>query len=172
MEYSFIDIVLLIPLVFAIIRGFQKGFLVEISMLIGLFLGVFAGYKFSDLVNEWLKNTFEIDIPLLAFAVTFGAVLIGLYFLAKALEQVLKAVAMGWLNKTVGALFSAAKWVLIMSVIIMFFNKVNSMFHLISQEEIEKSLLYQPIQDVAPTVLPILEDIEVDPNWKEKLGVE
>lgn len=172
MDFSVIDIVLLIPIVLAVIRGFQKGFLVEVSMLVGLVLGVLAGYKFSDIVNTWLQKSFEINYPLLAFAITFGAVLIGLFFLAKTLERVLKIVAMGWLNKLVGAVFSTAKWVFILSIIIMFFNKINSMFNIVSQEEIESSLLYQPIQQAAPAVLPMLEKIEVDPNWKEKLGVE
>lgn len=159
MDYSYIDIIILIPLIFALIKGFRKGLILELATLAGLILGIYAAKEFSQPVSDWLNALFDIQNSLLVFGLTFAIVLIGLYFLGKLLEKLIKLVAMGWLNKIGGAVFSLAKWGAIISVILLIVDKVNDSYTLIENENLNKSVLYKPVKDFTPTILPFVEDL-------------
>ena len=158
MDYSTVDIIILVPILFALIKGFKKGFILEIATLAGLIVGIYAAIKFSDLINDWLIESFQIDQKLLAFGITFAAVLIGLHFLAKLVEKLVKLVAMGWLNKIGGSIFALVKWTAILSVLIIIFDKINTSYTMVEKDELDSSLLYHPIKNFTPSILPFLED--------------
>ena len=63
-----IDLVLAVPLLWALWRGFQKGFIVKIVSLIALVAGVFAGFHGSDGLATWLHE--ELDWPESVLALT------------------------------------------------------------------------------------------------------
>ena len=50
-----LDIILLICFIPGIIRGISKGFLEQALSLVGIVLSVWAAFKFSALVCDWLK---------------------------------------------------------------------------------------------------------------------
>ena len=50
----YIDIVILIPLLWGAYRGFMKGFIVSISTFLALILGVYGAINFSDFVSKFL----------------------------------------------------------------------------------------------------------------------
>lgn len=158
MDYSHVDIVLLIPLVFALIKGFRKGLILEIASLVGLILGIYAASEFSHLINDWLKEEFDFDQNLVAFGLTFAIVLIGVHFLGKLVEKLVKLVAMGWLNKLGGSAFSLIKWSAILSIVLLIFDKINSSYPIVDDEPLNNSFLYEPIKDFTPTILPFLEE--------------
>ena len=62
--------------------------------------------------------------------------------------------ALGVINKFLGALFGGLKIALILSVVLLVFNRVNSTLDLISEEELESSVLYEPVGALAPMILP------------------
>lgn len=159
MTYSYIDIVILIPLVFALIKGFRKGLIQELATLAGLIIGIYAANEFSEIVNEWIIEFFNVNYALLAFGVTFTIVLVGLYFLGKLVEKLVKLVAMGWLNKIGGAVFSLSKWAAILSIVILIIDKVNRSYSFIEPSKLDGSILYNPIKDFTPTILPFVEDL-------------
>lgn len=66
---------------------------------------------------------------------------------------------LGWVNKLLGVAFSFLKCALVIGLIIMAFNSLNNSFHIISEEELAKSILYPPLKDIAYTVFPYLKDL-------------
>ena len=114
MEINYFDLAVLVPLLFGMYKGFTKGLILSIATLVGLILGVWSGVKFSHITSELLFDKFQIDIPLLAFAVTFLGVLILMYFVGKLLSKFIDILALGLFNKIGGALFSAFKTILIL----------------------------------------------------------
>ncbi len=76
-------------------------------------------------------------------------------------------VALGIPNRIAGAVFSLAKYVLILSALIFLFEALNEKFDWISNEQKKDSVLYPPIEKVLPAVLPMIEEIEYK-NWFEE----
>lgn len=160
MDFSYIDLIILIPILFGLYKGFTRGFILSLATLLGLLLGIYGGVKFSHITSRFLFEQFEIDIPLVAFSITFLILVIGVYILGKLLSKFVDVLALGFVNKLAGAVFGVGKIVLILMVLLLFFENLNQKFHLIGNDEIDKSQLYAFLKQTSETVFPYFEDLK------------
>ena len=160
MEFSYIDLIILIPILYGLYKGFTKGLILSLATLLGLMLGVYGGVKFSHLTANFLFEQFQIDIPLVAFSVTFLVLVIGVYLLGKLLSKFIDVLSLGFLNKLAGAVFGVGKIVLILSVLLMLFENLNQKFNLIEERQISKSQLYVLLKDTSEIVFPYFEELK------------
>lgn len=158
---NYIDIVLCIPLVWGLYKGFMKGLIVEAATLIAFGLGVWGGLYFSELCAHNIKEFLNWNspyLPIISFAITFLGIVILVYFIAKLIQKMAEGMALGGINKIGGALFGSLKFALVMSVVIFVMNAVEKSYPLISFQAKNESLLYKPIGMIAPMVIPGLND--------------
>tara|TARA_B100001173_G_scaffold194618_1_gene167818 strand:- start:1982 stop:2479 length:498 start_codon:yes stop_codon:yes gene_type:complete len=160
LEFSYIDLFILIPLLFGLYKGFTRGLILSLATLLGLLLGIYGGVKFSHLTSNFLFEKFQIDIPLVAFSVTFLIIVVGVYLLGKLLSKFVDVLALGFLNKLSGAVFGAGKVVLILVVLLLFFENVNQKFHLLGENEINKSQLYSFLKQTSEIVFPYFQELK------------
>ncbi len=147
-----IDIVIGIPLLWAVYNGFKKGLIVEVSSLVALVLGIYGAIHFSDFTADFIRNNFDYDsqyMGYIAFAITFLLIVIGVNLLGKLLSKLADAIALGVVNKILGVLFSLLKWVIVLSIVVFFVDYVNKKKEFIPKEMQEKSILYQPMLDIS-----------------------
>lgn len=152
-----IDIIISVLLLFGLIRGIMKGLIVEVASLVALVGGIYGAMNFSFYASAILKTYVswnEKYIQITAFAITFLIIIILVSLLGKILTKIAKTIALGLLNKILGGLFGALKIVLVLSIVMLFFNKINSTLPFVKQETIDNSLLYKPVSDFAPMVFP------------------
>ncbi|MBI3237812.1 MAG: CvpA family protein [Flavobacteriia bacterium] len=110
---NFIDILLIIPIGYAAYKGFKHGFVIELFTLLAILVGIYVGIHFSDFIAAWMKETFEWDspyLPVVAFTLTFLGVGAMIYFGGKMVEKMVKAVALGPVNKAVKFARQPGKW--------------------------------------------------------------
>lgn len=146
-----IDIILSIALGFGFVKGFSKGFIVEVASLGALFLGLLGALKFSGLVADLLKEFFNwnpIAIQTGSYLIVFIIITYALSVLAKTLTKIIIKASLGFLNKFLGAFFGVLKWAILMSVGLFFVGKLNTWVTIIDTKMIESSLLYQPITEL------------------------
>lgn len=158
---NYIDVMLIIPLLWGLYKGFSKGLIIEAASLIAFGLAVWGGIKFSDFLSGWMKDSLGWDskyLPLISFAVIFIGVLILVFAVAKLAERLVKAVSLGFLNKLGGAVFGMLKFGLLMSMIIFFLEAINKSVSFIPDETKKNSLLYEPVQKTAPMIIPGLKE--------------
>lgn len=157
---NWIDFVIIAVLVFGLIQGFINGLIIEIAELAALVLGIWGAIHFSDWTAGKLSGWFDMQSSwtgIVAFAVTFIAIVIGVYLLGKLLDNLLKAMALGFVVKSLGALFGVLKAALILSVIFVFLNSIDEKRHFLPSSTIAKSFLYNPIADLVPAIFPLVE---------------
>ncbi len=157
---NYIDIIILAFIVWAIYRGFKNGLFVEIASIAALVLGIWGSIRFSWFTQNKLVEYFDMQgeyLGLIAFIITFIVIVILIHFLAKALDKLMKAVALGFAVRILGVLFAVLKTTLIMSIIFIVLNTINQKVKFLSQEKISESKLYKPIADFAPLLFPIIE---------------
>lgn len=159
MDINPMDIIVAIAIIYSFYQGFTKGLIISIASLIGLILGVWGALKFSGFTATYLNETWEIKIPILAFALTFLAILISIYFLGKLLEKVINILSLGIFNKIGGAIFSAVKMTIILGVLFTILNKVNSKFQLWNEDSIENAISYSYLKNIQNQILPFAEDL-------------
>ncbi len=72
----------------------------------------------------------------------------------KALTKLADFASLGILNKLLGGVFGALKVGLILSIVLIVFNKMNSTIPLVEEHEIKDSILYNPVKSIAPFIFP------------------
>ncbi|NHN25462.1 CvpA family protein [Flavobacterium jejuense] len=162
---SFIDIVFAVLLCYALYKGIKNGLFVELASLIALVAGIFVAIKFSYLVKNILETKVSWEpkyIEITAFALTFILVVVLIYLSAKLLTKIADFAYLGWINKLAGALFSVLKTILLLSVVILLFEKVNINSALATQETLDDSIFYNPTKEISAYLYPKIEE------WYEK----
>ncbi len=153
------DIVIAVILVFGFIRGLMKGLFVEVASLAALVAGVYGAIHFSYFVGDFLKEKVgwsEQYITLASFAITFAIIVLAISLLGKLLTKLADFAYLGWINKALGGVFGALKLALILSVILMVFDKFNNTIPFVDAAEKEKSMLYEPVRKLGPMLFPSL----------------
>lgn len=154
---SYIDIAIIIPLLWGFYRGFVKGLIIQVASLIALILGILIGVKFSDVASALLEQNFTLSkqyLGIISFAITFIVVVIGVHFIAKILEKMINMVAMGIFNKLLGSLMGAVKIGLIISVLLVIFNTIDAKLDILPESEKQQSVLYEPMLRIVPAIIP------------------
>lgn len=152
---NWIDIIVLIPLIWFAYKGFRNGFLMEIVSLAALFLGLFVSYKFSDLIALWLTGT-TLAKPI-SFSLCFILTIVLVNLLGRILKRALKPVLSEFLDKGLGVLFGVLKVVLVAGVLFYFIDSVDKKEIFIKHEVKEDSVAYKHLSPVMSHVL----------EWKE-----
>ena len=99
---NYIDIVILLFLLYGAFRGFSKGLIIEVATLAGLILGVFIAIRYSPFTEGILKDFLNITsryLSYIALAVTFLLVVIAVYLLGKMLTRLVDIISLGLVNK-------------------------------------------------------------------------
>lgn len=154
---AIIDIILGALLLFGLIRGLMKGLFVEVASLVALVAGVYGAIHFSNFVAELLEPRVEWDekyINILAFAITFVIIVVVIALAGKALTKLANFAALGFLNKLLGGVFGALKIGLILSVLLIVFDNMNSTIPFADEDDLEDSVLYSPVKSLAPMLFP------------------
>ena len=161
---STIDIVIGVILILGFVRGFMRGLIIEIASLIALVAGIYGAIHFSYFALNFLTDQLTWDakyIELCAYAITFLIIVLSILLIGKLLTKLAGAIALGIVNRILGGLFGILKLAFVISVIMMFLGNMNNDYQLVSEEHIENSILYQPVSQIAPLVLPPLM-LEID----------
>lgn len=160
---NYLDIILLLPMAWAIFNGFKNGFVLSLFSLLAIFAGIYAGIHFSEWVADWLKDAFDFKseaLPAVSFGITFLAVLAAVYLLGRIVAGMVKATGLGPLDKVMGIAFSVLKTALLVSVVLMFFNYLNERKEIVPKARIEESLLWKPVAGIVPFIIPAVRESE------------
>ncbi|WP_051568683.1 CvpA family protein [Crocinitomix catalasitica] len=157
---NYLDFIFLIPIIVSAWRGFKKGLVIELFTLLALLLGIYGGIHFSDYAANFLKVQVGLDseyLPVVSFTLTFLAIGAMVYFAGKMVEQGLKLVALGTLNKFAGMVFGITKMVFILSAILVILESYDEKSKFIPDDLKTESLLYQPLKATSLKTIPALE---------------
>jgi membrane protein required for colicin V production len=156
---NYIDAIIIIVLVFAMIRGFINGLIKEVASLAALILGIWGAIRFSSFTAEKLNDFFDMTgkyVGIISFMITFLVIVIIIHFIGLLLDKLTEAIALSFINRLLGIVFGLFKSVLIMSVIFVILNAIDVRRPFLPKEKIEQSMLYNPISDIAPAIFPII----------------
>lgn len=168
---NYIDLVLAIFLIIAAFQGFRNGFIVELASLAALVLGIWGAIKFSDFTAAYIEKNLNFHsehITTIAFVVTFVLIVIVVHILGKALDKIVKAVFLGFLNRLAGIVFGILKTAVILSIFLILFDSVDENVHILPAKQKEQSKLYSPMKQLVPTLFPFIKLWD----WNEKAAPE
>lgn len=118
-----LDIILLVPLLYGLVKGLYKGLVAELASILSLAAGVLCAYLYTDELYEYLSEYVKdpgTGLRIASYAILFISVGLVVYYLGKLLTKLLKAMALGMVNRVLGGVFGTAKMLLIMLVLVYF----------------------------------------------------
>lgn len=163
-----IDLILIILLVLAIVKGYSQGVIIAVFSAVALFIGLAAAMKLSVVTASWLKDTVHVSgkwLPVIAFALVFLAAVLLVRLAAKALQKTVELAMLGWLNKLGGILFYAALYILTLSIVLFYAEKID----LVGPQTIAASKTYEFIKPWGPkamnaigSIIPVFKNMFIE----------
>jgi membrane protein required for colicin V production len=149
---SWLDILILLPLLIGLIRGLMKGLIVEVVSIAAIVLGFLGAKWWSAGFASWLMQQFEWNETaciVVAYALIFAGIALGLNIIARLLSKLFQKIQLGWINRLLGGLFGIAKWGIVIVALVLCVHNLDKQFQFIQPELKEKSVVYTTLTPYA-----------------------
>ena len=163
---NYFDLILVLPIIYGVYKGFRRGLVLEFTSLLALVLGIYGASIFSKMTFEYLSTWLDIEssyLSVASYAITFISIVIIVSLGGKLLTLLLKMVALGFLNRIMGSLFGGLKSLLLISIFLIFFDKFVKPFGFVKPDLLNDSVFYEPMVkytlDIYPDILKELQKI-------------
>lgn len=163
-----IDIIIVVLLVLAAIKGYHRGFIVAIFSIVAFIIGLAAAIKLSAVVAGYIGSTVKVSgkwLPILSFAIVFLAVVLLVRLGANLIQKGVHLAMLGLVNRLAGILLYALLYIFIFSIILFYAEQVK----LVKPETKQASIAYPYIKPLGPKVIdgigkiiPIFKDMFTD----------
>ena len=93
-----LDIILLVLLILAVIKGYQRGLIVGVFSLIAIIVGLAAAIKLSTVVAEYIGRAVKISdtwLPVISFALVFIVIVLLIRLGANLLQKTAEIALLG-----------------------------------------------------------------------------
>jgi membrane protein required for colicin V production len=162
---NYIDIILIILLIIGALSGFSKGLIAEVVSLAALILGIWGAIQFSYVTSEFLVENLNLTtkhLNIISFVVTFVVIVILVHVVGSVVNKLAETVLIGFVNKLAGLVFGVAKTALILSILLLVFDKIDEDVSIIPKETKAGSSMYEPIRSLAPSILPFIDEWDIN----------
>jgi membrane protein required for colicin V production len=147
------DILFLIFVLAAILKGLQRGLIVAVFSFIACIAGLAAAIKLSAIVASHFQGDTHFISPrwmtVLAFLLVFIGVALLIRWLADLLSKAIHLALLGWLDKLGGIAFYLALYLAIFSILLFYGTRA----HIISSKMTASSRVYHYIAPWGPAVV-------------------
>ena len=114
------DVLIIIIFGFCLVRGFFRGFIKEVSSIIGVLGGFYAAYTyymdFAKLLSGWISDKSYLHI--VSFLIVFCGVFLIISIVGVVIKYILNIAFLGWIDRICGAGFGIIKATLVTSILL------------------------------------------------------
>ena len=156
-EMKMLDLIILLPLIYGAYKGYNRGFIMSLFMLLAVIVGLYAAFHFTDVIVSYGKEHFEWTskyISPITFLSLFLVVGAGVYFGGKVLESVIKLAKLSILNSLAGALLGLLQWTYFVGSLLLMLISFDQKETIISKETKQHSLILPVMTSVLHGSIP------------------
>lgn len=153
---NFLDIIVIIPVLWGAFKGFKNGLITEGGTMVALILGIWASISFSGTFAKYIQEYTSIAPEyqqIAAFACTFILVLIACFIVTKVILRFCKAINILWLDKLLGIVFGMSKYLIILAFLFYLANTLIKTYARKPIEVVETSILFKPMAETAESFI-------------------
>lgn len=149
---TWIDILILLPLLIGLVRGLMRGLVVELTAIVAIILGFVGARLWGARFSLWLIGQFEWPeavCSVVAYSLIFLGIALFLNLAARLVSRLFKAISLGWLNRLLGALFGMGKWAIVVLLLVLCVHRLDDQFHFIRPDLKQRSWVYSSTTPLA-----------------------
>ncbi|MCF6366373.1 MAG: CvpA family protein [Bacteroidales bacterium] len=155
---SFLDVFIVLVLIFAIFKGYKRGPVVHaISLLIivsGIAIFGYMSEGIADYIRERIRSNENLpSLHLYIFAFLFSATVWLSNFVADRIEKGAGSKPKGILNISLGIIASVIKYLYLLSVLLLFFAGFDKSYNIIGTKEKNNTKFYKTVKNIAPDTI-------------------
>lgn len=124
----YLDIVILVVLIFAILDGLKNGLFVEFLSVFGLLINFMAAKHFTPILIEFLNLKTTETNYFVTYIVMFWAVYIGIGIILHFIRNIMDSLTKGFILRFLGGVIGAVKGAILALIVIFIFNFAGDMF--------------------------------------------
>jgi membrane protein required for colicin V production len=129
-----VDIIIGVALITSIAIGIKRGFVKELSVIVGLILGFYIASQKSILLEKYIFKSSPPSTShhIICFLIILVIVFFLVFLLGLLLQKLVQLIMLGWLDKILGGVFGIVKgaiivWLILLLIITVFPNTQNSL---------------------------------------------
>ena len=167
---NYIDMFIMVLLVYAVFRGITRGLVLQLASLVALIAGIFLALKFSGFTARYLIKHWAFDyeyLYMVSLAITFALVFIIINILGNLLDKVIQTSQLSLINKLAGAFFNICKVMLIVGVLLLYIDRVDNRISILPKNARENSFFYKPVTSATLFLFRSLGNIDKDNRHEE-----
>ena len=161
---NLIDLIIIALFGYGIIKGYNKGLVIELSSFFGIFISFFISTNLDDIISKQIVELVNINfdiVNIIVFILVFLLSYSAIIFIAKGFTKLIKFVYLGLLNSLLGSLFGGLKLLLILIIL----SKIIFSFSLIPLKTLSESVLIIQLHILSEIIFNSLEIVNYEyPN--------
>ena len=158
---NLIDLIIIALFGYGIIKGYNKGLIIELSSFFGIFISFFISTNLDDIISKQIVELVNINfdiVNILVFILVFLLSYSAIIFIAKGFTKLVKFVYLGLLNSLLGSLFGGLKLLLILIIL----SKIIFSFSLIPLKSLSESVLIIQLHILSEIIFNSLEIVNYE----------
>ena len=156
-DMKMLDLIILLPLIYGAYKGYKRGFIMSLFMLLAVIVGLYVAFHFTDVIVDYGMKHFEWTskyISPITFLSLFLVVGAGIYFGGKVLESVIKLAKLSVLNSLAGALLGLLQWTYFVGSLLLMLISFDQKEKIISKETKQHSIILPVMTSVLHGSIP------------------
>jgi membrane protein required for colicin V production len=151
---NFIDLTILIIAILFSVRGIVRGFILEITGIIGLIAGyliaMFYLEQFSQRILTYFPTLSKSFVHIIGFIILFVVTNFVLKLVAHLATKTLKLAMLGWLNRLLGGVVGLFKGIIVMSALVFLFSFLPGLSLYLEKADVAHSIFYPVLNTLGP----------------------
>lgn len=158
---NYIDFIIVLIVLIGALYGLIKGVFRQLGSLGGFVAGVLVSRLFGGSFASLLQQMFDLPAGvsrIAAYSLLFLLVYLICLQLMRLIHHISHQVALGWLDRLVGALFGALKYLVIFSILLNLVHIIDPKVRMLPAREVSTSHLYGYALRIAPALFAIAQE--------------
>ncbi len=164
---NYLDIFLITPFLFGVYKGFKKGLIIEIASIFALIIAIYYCSEYAPILSGYISLYLNYKfnyINFISYIITFILLLFIINLVGKLITSLINKIYLGPFNKILGAVFGGIKYLILLMILINFFNYFNQYLNLIDSKYLESSVIFNFLLEYSIIIKKYSEDFLTQKN--------
>ena len=161
---NYLDIIIGLIFFYGLFKGFTRGLIIEAASLLSIIIGILGALTFTPIIESLLSyflSDEKLPPSIILFTASLILIVLGVNIFARNLTKFIKLVSLGGINKVLGGIFGVSKYILLISILLVFVDQFSFMFEFFESNFLEESVMFESLKKIGYYIIQLLESKEV-----------
>ena len=161
---NYLDIIIGLIFFYGLFKGFTRGLIIEAASLLSIIIGILGALTFTPIIESLLSyflSDEKLPSSIIIFTASLILIVLSVNIFARNLTKFIKMVSLGGINKVLGGIFGVSKYILLISILLVFVDQFSFMFEFFESNFLEGSVMFESLKKIGYYIIKLLESNDV-----------